>query len=260
MKILFVGDVVSKVGCDFLMRVLPNFKKKNEIDFCIVNGENSALGNGISPESFNSLLTAGADLVTGGNHTFKRSDFEEILDSPFAPAVRPANLHSSTPGVGHTVLTRGSLKLGVLNLAGVSFMEMRASNPFDALDEFIKDMKNEGVFTTLVDFHAEATGEKRALGFYAAGRVSALVGTHTHVMTADAQILPDGTAYLTDAGMTGPVRSVLGVEPSCVIKKLRTGLPAKFTNPDGACSMCCAVIETDDKTGKAVSIQTYEVK
>lgn len=260
MRVLFVGDVVSQVGSDFLTRVLPQFKKNNNIDFCIVNGENSALGNGTTPESCNALLAAGADVVTGGNHTFRRAEFTEVLDSAFSPAVRPANMHRSAPGVGQTVLTRGGKRLGVLNLIGVSFIDVRASDPFDALDAFVSEMREQRVTCTLVDFHAEATGEKRALGFYADGRVSALVGTHTHVRTADAQLLPHGTAYITDVGMTGPVQSVLGVDAECVIKKLRTGLPVRFTNPFGKCSMCCAVIEIDEKSGKAVSIESYEIE
>lgn len=259
-RVLFVGDVVSEIGCDFLMRTMPQMKKKHNIDFCIVNGENSALGNGITPASCDIILSAGADAVTGGNHTFRRAEFYEILDRSFTPAIRPANVHRSAPGVGYTVLSRGGLRLGVINLLGASFMDMRVSDPFDCLDAVLDELKADGVTCSVVDFHAEATGEKRALGFYADGRISALIGTHTHVPTADAQILPKGTAYITDVGMTGPIQSVLGVEAQCVIKKLRTGLPVRFTNPSGPCSMCCAVIEIDNKSGKAVSIESYEIK
>ncbi len=259
-RVLFVGDVVSEIGCDFLMRTMPQVKKKYNIDFCIVNGENSAVGNGITPKSCNMLLTAGADVVTGGNHTFKRPEFAEVLDSGFPSAIRPANAHRSAPGIGCTVLSRGGMRLGVINLLGVSFMEMHVSDPFDCLDAKVNELKADGIVCSVVDFHAEATGEKRALGFYADGRVSAFIGTHTHIQTADAQILPNGTAYLTDVGMTGPIQSVLGVDTQCIIKKLRTGLPVRFITPQGQCSMCCAVVEIDNKSGKAVSIESYEIK
>ncbi len=259
MRVLFVGDVVSEIGCNFLMRTLPQMKKKHNIDFCIVNGENSAVGNGITPVSCGMVLSAGADVVTGGNHTFRRPEFADFLDKSFSPAIRPANVHRSAPGVGYTVLSRGGMRLGVINLLGSSFMDMRVADPFDCLDEVLSQMKANGVTCTVADFHAEATGEKRALGFYADGRLSALIGTHTHVRTADAQILPNKTAYITDVGMTGPVNSVLGVEAQCVIKKLRTGLPVRFLTPEGQCSMCCAVIEIDSKSGKAVSIESYEI-
>lgn len=258
-RVLFVGDVVSDSGCKCLMQLLPNFKKINAIDFCVVNGENSAVGNGITPLSCNDILTAGADLVTGGNHTLRRQEFHEFLDNNSFAAIRPANLHRTAPGKGTAVLTRGSKKLGIINLMGAAFMDYTAVNPFDCLDEKIKEMEDDGIKCILVDFHAEATGEKRALGFFADGRVSAVIGTHTHVRTADAQILPNGTAYLTDAGMTGPVQSVLGVEPQAIIKKMHTGLPVRFTNPGGACSMGCVVIEIDEKTGKAISIESYEI-
>lgn len=259
MRILFVGDVVSDVGCEFLMRTLPQVKRNFGVDFCVVNGENSALGNGITPESCDKILAAGADAVTGGNHTFRRAEFYDYLDGNYSPAIRPANVHRSAPGVGYTVLERGKKRLGVINLLGRAFMDMSADNPFDCLDGILKELGDRGTVCTLVDFHAEATGEKRAFGFFADGRVGAVIGTHTHVRTADAQILPRGTAYLTDVGMTGPVMSVLGVEPQRVIQKLRTGLPSKFVNPNGKCSMGCAVIELDDESGKAVSIESYEI-
>lgn len=259
-NLLFVGDVVSSYGVDFLLNTLPQIKRAYKTDFCIVNGENSAVGNGITPNSYHDLLSAGADLITGGNHTFRRPEFADILDDEFSAAIRPANVHSSAPGRGYAVLTRGSKKLGVINLMGESFMDMKVTDPFDKLDELIKLLNAQNIKNILVDFHAEATGEKRAMGFYTDGRVSALLGTHTHVRTADAQILPNGTAYQTDVGMTGVINSVLGVNPDDIIKRLHTGLPVRFTNNPGPCSMGCTIIKTDDNTGKTVAIESYEMQ
>ncbi len=251
---------MSSYGVDFLLKTLPQFKKINKIDFCVVNGENSAVGNGITPSSYNDLLSAGADLVTGGNHTFRRPEFADTLDDEFSAVIRPANVHPSAPGRGYMILTRGSEKLGVINLMGESFMDMKVSDPFDKADELIGILSNRNIKNILIDFHAEATGEKRAMGFYVDGKVSALLGTHTHVRTADAQILPKGTAYQTDVGMTGVINSVLGVNPDDIIKRLHTGLPVRFTNNPGQCSMGCTIIETDDNTGKAVFTESYEIQ
>ncbi|MBQ6421065.1 MAG: TIGR00282 family metallophosphoesterase [Clostridia bacterium] len=254
MQVLFIGDVVGEGGCAFLRRVLPDLKRRRGIDFCIVNGENSAAGNGMTPESCRHLLTSGADLVTGGNHSFRRNEICEYLDDPYVPVLRPQNFHASVPGRGTAVLERGRLRLGVMNLIGCAYMEP-AGNPFDAADEILKAFAGQGVKCTLLDFHAEATGEKRAMGFYLDGRCSAVLGTHTHVPTADAGILPGGTAYITDVGMTGAKNSVLGVEPSCVIKKLRTGMPARFTQATGDAVMNAVLIELDETNGRAKAIE-----
>ena len=259
MRILFLGDVVSEPGCEFVRKKLPGFKKLQQIDFCIVNGENSAKGNGISPASAEHLLTSGADLITTGNHVFKRREAEGLLESGALPVLRPANLHRSAPGKGVWVLEKRGLRLGVINLIGRVGMEP-AGDPFDCVDGLLKDLKAQGVVNVLVDFHAEATSEKRAMGFWVEGRASALIGTHTHVATADEQILPGGTAYQTDAGMTGLIRSVLGVSVESATYKLRTGLPVQFETPSGECSMNGVVIETETKTGKAVSIERFCVE
>ena len=255
MKILFIGDVVSSAGCDFVRRVLPDYKKKNAIDFCIVNGENSAKGNGITRQSAWHLLDSGADMLTTGNHVFKRQEFSEELERGILPVVRPANMHPSAPGTGVYVLQRGAMRLGVANILGNVYMTGTYSNSLDCADETAAYFKKEGINNVLVDFHAEATSEKRAAGFLLDGRVSAVIGTHTHVQTADEQILPKGTAYITDAGMTGVINSVLGVKTENATYLMRTGLPVRFENPDGACSMCGVVVTTDSNTGKAVSIE-----
>lgn len=253
---LFVGDVVSVPGCELLRRVLPGFKKSQEIDFCVVNGENSAAGNGITPRSLEHLLASGADLVTGGNHSLRRPEIYETLERDGAGVLRPMNFHRSAPGRGTAVLEKRGLRLGVANIIGSVYMDY-AENPFDALDDALREFQAERVACVLVDFHAEATSEKRAMGFYADGRCAALLGTHTHVQTADAQILPAGTAYITDVGMTGVKQSVLGVKIENATKKMRTGLPVRFDAAEGPASMHCVIVEIENTTGRAMTIERF---
>lgn len=256
MRILFVGDVVSAPGCDFLKKRLPAVKKTRNIDFCIVNGENSAVGNGITPASAAELFAAGADIITTGNHALRRREIYSMLDEKYPSVLRPANMHRSVPGTGAAVIEKNGRRLGVGNIMGAMYMDA-VYNPFDAADEMLKYFEREGVKCAVIDFHAEATSEKRAMGFYLDGRVSALFGTHTHVRTADAQILPGGTAYMTDAGMTGVINSVLGVKTENVTLKMRTGMPARFDAAEGECSMNCVSAEIDEKTGRTVEIESF---
>lgn len=251
--ILFcIGDVVSAVGVEKLTHTLPRFKKEHHVDVTIVNGENAAVGNGLLPASAEALFAAGADCITGGNHTFRRRELYDYLDeSPYC--LRPANYKDDAPGKGFCVIDKGFVRVGVVNILGTVFMEP-LENPFDCADRTLSALKDEVDFT-VVDFHAEATAEKRALGFYLDGRAAAVVGTHTHVQTADEQILPHGTAYITDLGMTGPVQSVLGVTPELAIEKMRTNLPVRFQNPNGACLMQGLLVEIDKKTGKALRVE-----
>lgn len=252
MIILFIGDVVSAVGVEKLTRTLPRFKKEHNVDVTVVNGENAAVGNGILPGSADALFAAGADCITGGNHTFRRREIYEYLESaPFC--LRPANYRDDAPGRGFCVVDKGFVRVGVVNLMGTVFLEP-LQNPFDCMDHVLKELQGEVDFT-VVDFHAEATAEKRAMGFYLDGRTAAVVGTHTHVQTADEQILPNGTAYITDLGMTGPVQSVLGVTPLLAIEKMRTNLPVRFQNPEGECLMQGLLCEIDKKTGKALRVE-----
>ena len=256
MRILFVGDVVGEAGTAFVRKTLPGFKKMQMIDFCIVNGENSAKGNGITPASYEHLLASGADLITGGNHSLRRPEMYDTLDRPYASVIRPYNFHRAAPGRGLAVLEKGGLRLGAANLIGAVGLDP-CENPFDAADAVCREFAAQNVICTLVDFHAEATSEKRAMGFYLNGRAGAVLGTHTHVQTADEQILSGGTAYITDAGMTGPIDSVLGVTVDSVTEKLRTGMPVRFVQADGPCSMCCVCVELDNKTGRAISIERF---
>ena len=254
MNILALGDVVGSIGCHFLRRHLPALKKLKGIDLVIANGENSADGNGLTPTSVQYLLDSGVDVVTSGNHSFRRRESYELYDS--CPALlRPANYPPSAPGKGYEVVDMGRIQVGVLNLIGVVYMESMES-PFDAADRILAAGTPK---ITVVDFHAEATGEKRSLGYYLDGRVSAVFGTHTHVQTADECVLPNGTGYLSDLGMTGPVQSVLGVKPELVIQKMRTKMPVRFDLADGDCRIDGAVFSVDEKSGKTVSIERIQI-
>ncbi|MBR2957434.1 MAG: TIGR00282 family metallophosphoesterase [Clostridia bacterium] len=255
MNILAIGDVVSSIGCEYLRKKLPSLKKMYGVDFCIVNGENSAAGNGITPQSADFLFDSGADLITTGNHVFRRREIYDRLDAD-RNIIRPANYYAGNPGKGWAVADMGSVKIGVINLAGNAFME--GSNPFTAADEVLKKLDECRII--LCDFHAEATGEKRALGFYLDGRVSAVFGTHTHVQTADEQILPNGTGYITDLGMVGTVNSVLGVSPEAIITKLKTGMPTRFDNNEGECMLNACLFEIDKQSGKTTAVQRINIR
>lgn len=258
LKIIAIGDVVGDNGCEFLMRHLPSVKKLYGAELCIINGENSAQGNGITPHSAERLFACGADVITTGNHVYRRREFYDYLDEDNA-VVRPANFPSSCPGRGMYIADMGRLRVAVINLMGTVYMEP-LKNPFECAEELVKKAESEGCKIIILDFHAEATAEKRAMGFFLDGRVSAVFGTHTHVPTADEQILPGGTAYITDLGMTGPKQSVLGVTPNLAIEKMRTNMPVRFENPDGECVMQGCVFEIDEKSGRAVSVRRIAVE
>lgn len=255
MKILLIGDIVSQQGCDYLRNTLPSLKREYSADIVIANGENSAIGNGITPQSARFIFDSGVDVITLGNHALKRKEICDYLDETEF-IIRPVNYHSSASGKGVTIVDKGFTQLAVINLQGVVYLEPHR-NPFEAIDEEIKKLNDEGIHNIIIDFHAEASSEKRAMGFYVDGRVSAIVGTHTHVQTSDEQILPNGTGYITDLGMTGPFYSVLGITPEIAIEKMKTNLPVKFKNPDGPCTMEGCFIEIDNKTGKTIKIERF---
>ena len=256
MIILCVGDVVGGAGCQHLRRVLPMVKRQYGVDICIVNGENAADGNGITPAAAAHILDSGADVITGGNHTFRRREFYEVLDeTPYI--LRPANYPASAPGRGLYVVDKGRYQLAVINLIGLVYMEPLAC-PFETLDRLLEEAGRPKF--CVVDFHAEATAEKKALAYYADGRISALFGTHTHTQTADEQILPGGTGFLTDVGMTGPKRSVLGVRPDQAIAKMKDELPVRFATADGPCRMDAVLLELDDKTGRTAHISRLQIE
>lgn len=256
MRLLFLGDVVGKGGCDFLMQQLPLFKRKNNIDVCIANGENSAQGNGVTPSSVNMLLDSGVDFVTLGNHTYKRPEIMEYLEGN-VPVARPYNYPAGAPGEGVGIIDKCRYRIAVINMLGTVYAEP-LGNPFLEMDKALA--QTDGCNIIIVDFHAEATAEKRAMGFYLDGKVTAVLGTHTHVQTADEQLLPKGTAYITDVGMCGPVQSVLGIEPELTIKKFRSNLPVRFENAKGEYAMDGVIIEIDEKNGKALNIERVSVR
>ena len=257
MRLLALGDVVSSSGCDFVRQKLPVIKRQYGIDFCIVNGENSAVGNGILPSSAEHLFSSGADVITTGNHVFRRSEIYDYLEENDR-IIRPYNMHSSNPGKGTCVVDMGRCQVGVINLIGNAFSAQSYGNPFDCLDKAIDEIKDCKI--KIVDFHAEATGEKGALANYSDGRVSVLFGTHTHVQTNDARILPNGTGFITDLGMCGAENSVLGVKCENVIHALKTGMPTRFTNAEGEVVMDCCIFEIDDKTGMTTSVETLRIR
>ena len=256
MNILAIGDVVGSVGCQFLRQRLPAIKKQYGIEMVIANGENSADGNGILSTSARYLYDSGVDVITTGNHSFRRRESYELYDSD-ETLLRPANFpSSSTPGRGLCIYDMGRRQVAVINLMGTAYMESMDC-PFKTVERLLATPDLPPI--VLVDFHAEATGEKRAMGFFLDGKVSAVFGTHTHVPTADETILPKGTGYITDLGMTGPVQSVLGVKPEIIIEKLRTRMPVRHELAGGECRMDCCLFEIDDKTGRAVSVQRMQV-
>lgn len=247
MNILMFGDVVGQIGCDCLARNMAKLRQQHHADFIVVNGENSATGNGITPQSAQALLGMGADVITTGNHCFRRR-CPEIYENP--RILRPANFPEGAPGCGMFTADLGRIQICVINLMGTAYMEP-LDNPFTAMDRLLEQTDAKII---LVDFHAEATAEKKAMGYYLAGKVTALAGTHTHVQTADHEILEGGTAYITDLGMTGPMRSVLGVAPALAIEKQRFHCPVAFTEADGACMINGACISVNDRSGRAESI------
>ena len=256
-KILCVGDVVSQQGCDFLRKKLPEFKKEHNIDACIVNGENSAVGNGMLPNSCNHIFTSGADIITGGNHSLKRREIFDYLDRT-DNVIRPANYGNGVWGKGYGIIDKGAYKIGVINLLGRVWLEGHL-DPFETAEQLISELKKE-TNVILIDFHAEATAEKKALGYYFDGKVSAVFGTHTHIQTSDAQILAEGTGYITDLGMTGPEESVLGVKKEIIIDKFRKGFSTMFETADTPCFMQGCVFTVDKESGKTVEISAVTVR
>ena len=218
MRVLAIGDVVGKNGTDFLRSKLKKFKKDNLVDLTIANGENSAEGNGITPDSARRLFDGGVDVITNGNHTFRRREIFAFLNE-HDRIIRPYNYPSAkTPGKGFCKFTVNNISVCVINILGVAYLESM-NLPLEAVDEVLS--KCGDCTIKIIDFHAEATAEKRALGFYVDGRASAVFGTHTHVQTSDEEILPSGTGYITDVGMTGVIDSVLGVKKDLSIKRAK---------------------------------------
>jgi hypothetical protein len=253
--ILAVGDVVGEQGLDHLTRHLRSLKRLKDIHFTVVNGENAAV-TGIQPNQVQALYDAGADVVTLGNHTFGKMQISARLEEdPYL--LRPANMGSRSPGKGWGVYECGRVQIGVMNLIGRCDLDFHADSPFTTADRLLEGDKP---LFTLVDFHAEATSEKLALGYYLDGRVSALWGTHTHVPTADEQVLPKGTGYITDLGMTGPIHSVIGVRPQQSVETFLGGQPGRYQVAEGPCKLGGAIFSLDSATGLCVSVERIDIR
>ena len=253
MNILFIGDVVGSMGRDMINEYVPKLKEKYRPHVTIINGENAAGGRGITESIYRGFLEVGAQVVTLGNHTWDNRDIYEFIDDA-KYLVRPANFPENNPGKGIVYLKMNSDEIAVISLQGRTFLPPNDC-PFQKADQLIEEAQ-ERTPIIFVDFHAEATSEKQAMGWYLDGRVSAVIGTHTHVQTADNRILPAGTAYLSDVGMTGPYDGILGMDREVVLKRFITGMPARFEVPKTGRSQLSAVsIEIDKKSGVAKKIE-----
>jgi len=254
MKVLFIGDVVGQAGRDAVRSVLPELLRSEAYDFVIANGENAAGGAGITRETAQELFDAGVDALTLGNHAWDRKEAWRLLAED-RRVIRPANYPAGAPGCGAAALkVRGDLKIGLINLCGRVFSVPNLDCPFRAADALVDGLSRE-TKCILVDIHAEATSEKAALGWYLDGRVSAVLGTHTHVQTADERILPQGTAYLTDVGMTGPRDSVIGMAREQVVERFISQLPVRFTVADGPAIFSAVALEFDNFSGRATAVR-----
>ncbi|MCX7746803.1 MAG: TIGR00282 family metallophosphoesterase [Clostridia bacterium] len=257
MKVLFIGDIVGNPGRKTAKEIIQKIKKEEEIDFCIANCENSAGGSGITYVVAQELYNSGIDVITLGNHTWSKNEVLNFIDSD-SRIVRPANYPQELPGKGSTVVSRGNIKIGVLNLMGRVYMDS-IDCPFKAAEREIEYLKNF-VKVVIVDMHAEATSEKCALAWHLDGRVSCVLGTHTHVQTADERILPCGTAFISDVGMTGPYDGIIGVDRDIILKKFITHMPVRFEIAKGPTQFNAVILDIDDKNGKTRRIdRVYKV-
>ncbi len=251
MRIMFIGDVVGSPGREMLATYIPKLKSKFKPTVTIVNGENSASGKGITEKIYKQILDLGVQAVTLGNHTWDQRELIEVIDH-CPNLVRPANFPEGVPGTGYIIIKVNQQEVGILNLQGRTFLPP-LDCPFKKADELIAKIKKRTPII-FVDFHAEATSEKQAMGWYLDGKVTAVIGTHTHVQTADHRILPGKTAYMTDVGMTGPYDGILGMERNAVLNKFLTSLPVRFEVAKGREQLNGVVIDLDPKTGAAKSI------
>lgn len=269
MKILFIGDIVGRPGREAIRKLLPQIKKKSQVELVVANAENAAGGSGLTPAICEELFSLGIDLLTSGDHIWKKREILEIIDKD-SRILRPANYPQGAPGAGATLLTttpkgtstlegtrKTGIKVGVVNLVGRVFME-GLDCPFRAAVREVKALRKETA-VIIVDVHAEATSEKQALGWFLDGQVSAVVGTHTHVQTADEKILPQGTAFITDVGMTGPFDSILGRRREDVLERFLTQVPVRFQMGKENIQLHGVIIDIDAKSGRANSIERIQV-
>lgn len=252
MNLLFIGDIVGKPGRRAVKEFLPEIMKEKQVDFCIANAENAAGGSGITHVVAQELYKMGIDAITMGNHTWAKKEVFSFIDSD-SKIVRPANYSNGVPGKGSGTICKNSKKIGIVNALGRIYME-NINCPFEAVEREIQELK-KSVKIIIVDFHAEATSEKSALAWFLDGKVSAVIGTHTHVQTADEKILLFGTSFISDVGMTGPAEGILGIQRDIIINRFLTGLPEKFELAHGAIQFSAVYIEIDEVTGKTTKIE-----
>jgi 2',3'-cyclic-nucleotide 2'-phosphodiesterase len=253
-RILFLGDVVGEPGRKAVIEQLPLLKQSENLDFCIVNGENSAGGKGITPRISIDLLRAGAAVVTTGDHVWDQPEIVDYL--PTEPRLlRPLNYPEGTPGHGSVVLETAKCRVGVIQAQGRSFIQPPLENPYLAVENEVHRLRADGVSVIVLDYHAETTSEKIAMGRMLDGQVSLVVGTHTHVQTADESIFPNGTGYLTDAGMCGPEESVLGRNIESVVWRFKSGMPTRFPIAKGPVRLCGVIVDVDSETGRCLEIR-----
>jgi 2',3'-cyclic-nucleotide 2'-phosphodiesterase len=253
LKLLFIGDIVGRPGRDIVIDKVPKLRRELALDLVIANGENAAAGSGITGSIAKSLLDSGVDAITLGDHVWDQRGWENEI-TEIDRVCRPANLPARCPGWDHLIIEARGFRVAVFTVLGRSFMNMKAEDPFAAADRLIEQLRSQ-CDSIIVEIHGEATSEKQALGWYLDGRVTAVVGSHTHVPTADARVLPKGTAFLCDLGMTGPYESVLGREISPVIERFRDGMPRRFEVATGDVRLSGAVIEIDVSSANAKSIE-----
>ncbi len=257
MRILAVGDVVGENGTEYIRRRLWSIRKEYNIDFTVLNGENAAKGNGLDKDTAEVLLASGADVITSGNHIWRKHSMKHTIDElPYV--LRPANYPAGCPGVGHVIYEVCGVRFLVFNLLGNVFMPDAYESPFLTADRILA--QNEGLYDVAVlDIHAEATSEKAALAKYLDGRAGVVFGTHTHVQTNDACVLPYGTGFVTDVGMVGANDSVLGVKNECILEKFLTQMPVRFDEAQGETLFCGAVFDVDPKTGLCTGAELVRI-
>lgn len=251
MRILTIGDIVGECGVEKAKLVIPQIKKEENIDFVIANGENSSGGMGITQKIFKQLLNCGVDVITMGNHTWGKKDIFSFIDEP--QIIRPANYPKGVAGKGYGIYKCNNKKIAVINLLGRTDMNVLSENPFIKINEILEEIKGKYDYSIL-DFHAEATAEKIAMGHYLTGRVDIVFGTHTHVQTADEKILDNKTAYITDIGMTGPEKSVIGMDIEASLKRFETTLPEKYKLASGICKCDACIFEINDEKRSIMKI------
>ncbi len=255
MNILAVGDIVGNCGINKLKMELHDIKNKYNIDFCIVNAENAAEGMGLTIKNFKDIISSGADCITMGNHTWGKKEIFQIIDEP--ELIRPINYPEGVCGKGYNIYSCKNKKIAVINAMGRAEINVQTENPFLQVKKVIDEIKTK-VDLIFLDFHAEATAEKQAMGYFLDGEITAMFGTHTHVQTADEKILEKGTAYITDIGMTGPKKSILGMDIDAALKRFLTALPEKYKVAAGEAMLNGCIVEVDDNTNKVTKIFKIE--